>query len=139
MRRISFEEIFGCLEKPCDTLVLFHRAPDADAVGSAYAMKKLLEAMGSRAFCVCADELPVRLSFLMFGEQESVLPERIPSDLSPERIVSVDTASPSQLDLTYGNSNCRRCAQSSYLYLIPSLGFDDEGYQARVYVSRCRA
>ena len=98
MRRISFEEIFGCLEKPCDTLVLFHRAPDADAVGSAYAMKKLLEAMGSRAFCVCADELPVRLSFLMFGEQESVLPERIPSDLSPERIVSVDTASPSQLD-----------------------------------------
>ncbi len=98
MKHILFEEILSHLEKPCDTLVLFHRAPDADATGSAYVMKKLLEALGSRAVCVCADELPARLSFLFCGEQESVLPERIPTDFSVGRIVSVDTASPSQLD-----------------------------------------
>ncbi|MBE6590124.1 MAG: bifunctional oligoribonuclease/PAP phosphatase NrnA [Ruminococcaceae bacterium] len=99
--QISFDQIISCMEEPRDTLVLFHRAPDADAVGSAYAMKKLLEAFGSRAWCVCAGELPARLSFLLFGEQESVLPESIPQDMRVSRIVSVDTASPSQLDRLY--------------------------------------
>ena len=95
--RISFEEILPLIEDACDTLVLLHRNPDADAVGSAYAMKKILEALGSRAFCVCADEIPDRLRFLMYGEQESLLPEAIPADMKAERIVSVDSASPSQL------------------------------------------
>ncbi len=98
---ISFDSILPKLETVQDTLVLFHRAPDADAVGSAYAMKKILEALGSRAYCVCACEVSTRLSFLLFGEQGSVLSESIPSDFSVSRIVSVDTASPSQLDSLY--------------------------------------
>ena len=95
--RISFETILHGLSDAKDTLVLFHRSPDADAVGSAYAMKKILEALGSRAYCVCESEIPARLSFLLFGEQESVLPESIPDDFCVGRIVSVDTASPFQL------------------------------------------
>ena len=94
---LSFEEVIERLEAPADTLILFHRGPDADAVGSAFAMKKVLSDLGSRAFCVCADEVPARLLFLTDGEQESVLPEAIPEDFDVARIVSVDTASPSQL------------------------------------------
>ncbi len=96
-KQISFEEIRAHLESPADTLVLFHRGPDADAVGSAFALRQVLEALGSRAYCVSQDEVPVRLRFLMNGEQESTLPENLPEDFLPERIVSVDTASPSQL------------------------------------------
>lgn len=98
---IPFEDIVTHLEEPADTLVLFHRGPDADAVGSAFALKRVLEELGSRAFCVCANEVPARLRFLMNGEQESVLPEAIPADFEVARIVSVDSASASQLDRLY--------------------------------------
>ncbi len=99
--QITFDEIFPLLEETADTLVLFHRNPDADAIGSAFALKKIMEALGSRAFCVCACEIPSRLRFLMNGEQESVLPEAIPEDFDARRIVSVDCASISQLDRLY--------------------------------------
>jgi len=94
---LSFEEVLCELEAPADTLILFHRGPDADAVGSAFALKKLLTDLGSRAWCVSADELPAHLRFLTDGVQESVLVDSIPADFEVARIVSVDTASPAQL------------------------------------------
>lgn len=94
---LSFEDVLAALETPADTLVLFHRNPDADAVGSAFALRQILVALGSRAFCVCQDEIPARLRFLVGDEQQSVLPTAIPEELSPSRIISVDTASPAQL------------------------------------------
>lgn len=94
---LTFEEIISRITEPKNTLILFHRNPDADAVGSAYAMKKVLTDLGSRAWCVCGEELPSRLRFLCDGEQESVLPENIPEDFVNQRIIAVDTASPSQL------------------------------------------
>lgn len=100
-RALSFDEIISLISPPADTLVLFHRNPDADAVGSAFAMKKVLTDLGSRAWCVCESEIPARLRFLTDGEQDSVLPESIPADLEVARIVSVDTASPAQLGALY--------------------------------------
>lgn len=79
------------------TLILFHARPDGDAVGSAFALRALLTAMGMPAWCVCADEVPARLRFLMHETQESVLPAAIPADVAWSRTVSVDTASPAQL------------------------------------------
>lgn len=99
---LSFEEIFPRLSTPADTLILFHRNPDADAVGSAFALKKVLADLGSRAFCVCESEIPARLAFLTDGSQESVLPEAVPADFEVGRIVAVDTASPAQLGALYG-------------------------------------
>ena len=99
---LSFEELLPRLSTPTDTLVLFHRNPDADAVGSAFALKKVLADLGSRTFCVCESEIPARLGFLTDGlEQKSVLPEAIPADFEVGRIVSVDTASPAQLGALY--------------------------------------
>ena len=94
---LSFEELCERLEIPQTTLILFHRNPDADAVGSAFALKTLLENLGSQAYCICANEVPARLRFLMNGEQDSVLPDSIPDELEFERIISVDSASPAQL------------------------------------------
>ena len=97
MKELSFEEVLERLREPADTLVLFHRNPDADAVGSAFALRRVLEDLGSRAWCVCESELPERLRFLTDGLQESVLPESIPEDFENIRVFSVDSASPSQL------------------------------------------
>ncbi len=94
---LTFEETVARISEPMDTLVLFHRNPDADAIGSAFAMKQILQDLGSRAWCVCSDEIPPRLRFLSDGEQESVLPESIPEELAPARLLSVDTAAPNQL------------------------------------------
>lgn len=94
---LSFEELLERLCEPMETLVLFHRSPDADAVGSAFALRQVLESLGSRAYCVCQDEIPLRLRFLTHDLQDSVLPGSIPEDFNIERIVSVDSASPSQL------------------------------------------
>ncbi len=94
---LSFEEVIARIEEPMDTLVLFHRNPDADAVGSAFALKEVLRQLGSAALCACADETPARLRFLCEGEQESTRIEALPENFSPARVIAVDTASPAQL------------------------------------------
>ena len=87
-------------DKRC-VLILFHVNPDGDAAGSAFALRHALVAMGKSAFCVCSCEIPERLLFISEDAQSSVLPEAIPTDFEPDLIVSVDTASPSQLGSLY--------------------------------------
>ena len=96
-KKLKFDEVCEALAIPKNTLILFHTRPDGDAVGSAFALKLLLEAAGSRCWCVCTNEVPQRLNFLSEGIQTSALVESIPSDFAAERILTIDTASPSQL------------------------------------------
>ena len=83
------------------TLILFHRHPDGDAIGSGFGLKLILEAMGCTAYCICEDEIPERLRFLTEGLQDSVLKENLPADFAPTQIISVDTASPAQAGILY--------------------------------------
>ncbi len=94
---LSFEALCARLAQPLPTLILFHRNPDADAIGSAFALKTVLENLGSPSYCICSNEVPARLRFLLDGEQESILPDSVPADREFRRIVSVDSASPAQL------------------------------------------
>ncbi len=86
-------------ERLCEnksTLIVFHARPDADAVGSAFALRELLRLMGILSFCVCVDEVPERLHFISEHAQDSVVfDENIP--FGHERVISVDSASPAQL------------------------------------------
>ena len=82
-------------------LILFHINPDGDAIGSAFALRHALVSLGKRAWCISACEVPERLLFASEDSQDSVLPESIPEDFEPDLIVSVDTASPSQLGALY--------------------------------------
>lgn len=95
--RADFLTLCDGLAEKKSTLILFHIHPDADAIGSAFALRSLLLLAGSPAFCVCADRIPKRLDFLVRGEQSGTLPEDIPADFRIERVVSTDVASPSQL------------------------------------------
>jgi len=53
-------------------IFLCHARPDGDTVGSAYALKYALEAVGKTAQVLCADAIPARLEFLtaLDGEGE---------------------------------------------------------------------
>ena len=84
-----------------NVLILFHHNPDGDAAGSAFALKSFLDSIGKRAVCLCADEIPERLKFISDGMQESVAPQLLPEDFSPELVLTVDTASPTQLGKLY--------------------------------------
>ncbi len=95
--RLTLSEIADRIRGDVDSLVIFHRHPDGDAVGSGFALRLLLETMGCRTLCVCEDEIPERLHFLVGDKQESILPENLPADFIPAQIITVDTASPAQM------------------------------------------
>lgn len=93
----NLDELIEALEAPADTLIIFHRNPDADAVGSAFALQRVLEQLGSSTRCICCNEVPENLQFLMNDVQESVLSDAVLADFAPARIITVDTASLSQM------------------------------------------
>lgn len=93
----NLDQLISVLEIPTDTLIVFHRNPDPDAVGSAFALQRVLEQLGSPTRCICCNEVPANLQFLMNAVQESVLPEIVLSDFEPARIITVDTASLAQM------------------------------------------
>ncbi len=96
-RQLKLDEVCALVKERMDTLIIFHVRPDADAIGSAFALKLVLEAMGSRALCVCENEIPSRLAFLTEKHQRSARFESLDKNFEFERVITVDTASPSQL------------------------------------------
>ncbi len=100
-RQLTLAETAACLRTEVDTLIVLHRHPDGDAVGAGFGMRLVMEALGCRAFCVCEDEVPERLRFLVGDKQESILLEHLPADFHPTQILAVDTASPSQMGTLY--------------------------------------
>ena len=96
-KSFTFGNLCRLLETPKKTLVICHTRPDGDAIGSAFALKAILSKLGSETYCVCADEVPSRLKFLTASIQSSALSAAIPADFVPERIITVDTASVSQM------------------------------------------
>lgn len=68
-----------------DVVILCHRSPDGDTVGSAMALYYALKQLGKRAAVKCADPLPERFAYLY--------PEAF-DEISGRYVVAVDTASP---------------------------------------------
>ena len=96
-KQLKLDEVCDLLAERKDTLIIFHVRPDADAIGAAFALKLVLEAMGAKALCTCESEIPSRLAFLTEKHQKSARFENIDKNFEFERVITVDTASPSQL------------------------------------------
>lgn len=94
MTVLTFEETLARLRKPASTLILTHINPDPDTIGSAFALKKLLAALGSPARVVCCDRPAPRMNFLV-DDPEGLAYTGDGSEYG--RIVAVDVASSSQL------------------------------------------
>lgn len=80
---LTHKEAFGLLEKIDNILILTHRNPDGDAVGSVFALWNVLHEMGKRVR-VEIDTVSAALSFPVREEAFS--------DFEPDFVVTVDVA-----------------------------------------------
>ncbi len=65
-------------------LILTHSAPDGDTLGSAFALRAVLAAIGKQSYVVCPDGVPEKFRF--FAKEDAK------PDFEPETILSVDIA-----------------------------------------------
>ena len=96
-KEYTLDEICNYLVDKKNTLIIFHVRPDADAIGAAFALKLVLEAMGSKTICTCESEIPSRLAFLTDKHQRSTKFDNMDRTFEFQRVLTIDTASPSQL------------------------------------------
>ncbi len=95
MKTLSLQDVQNEVKIPKYTLILCHRNPDPDTLGSAFGLKAILEHYGSKVKVACCDKT-TRLAFITKGEDL-----RYEEDCY-ERIIAVDVASSAQLgDLSY--------------------------------------
>lgn len=90
-RRMFLTEVSLAVKEAKHTLILCHRNPDPDTLGSAFALKILLEHFGSRVDVACADKPSPRYDFITGGGTLEYKEEPY------ERIIAIDVASPKQL------------------------------------------
>lgn len=96
-RKYHIDDVCDFLAQKKNTLIIFHVRPDADAIGASFALKLILEAMGSKVYCTCESEIPSRLAFLTDKHQRSAKFDNMSPSFEFERVITVDTASPAQL------------------------------------------
>lgn len=91
MTRIDLKQALDIITAPKRTLVLCHKNPDPDTLGSAFALKHMLEYFGSAVDVASCDKPSSKFSFITGGDDLSY------TDKNYERIIAVDVASPMQL------------------------------------------
>lgn len=92
--QLSVTEAASIIENAESALIICHRNPDGDAIGSSFAMMRIFELMGKRAKVVCDSPAPPYLDFITDGDELSYVTG---DENYYSFVVSVDTASPSQL------------------------------------------
>ena len=90
MKKLNLTELQNEVKIPKYTLILCHRNPDPDTLGSAFGLKAILEHYGSKVKVACCDKT-TRLAFITKGEDLEY------NEDNYERIIAVDVASPMQL------------------------------------------
>jgi phosphoesterase RecJ-like protein len=82
--KISLSETAQLLKSKDNILLLAHKHPDGDTLGSSYALCRALTGQGKKANVICDDEIPKVLRFLANGVE--------PLLFEPEFIIAIDTA-----------------------------------------------
>jgi len=96
MNNITVHGICKALLKHDNFLVFTHENPDADTIGSCFALIETLRMIGKRAYPACCDRIPASLCFMTGGERDFHI-ENAPEDFTPQYYISVDVASSAQL------------------------------------------
>ena len=80
---LSLDETCLFLKEHDDYLILTHRSPDGDTLGSAFSLCKGLVSMGKNAWVICPDEIPAKFGY--FAKQWGSEPQN-------PTVISVDVA-----------------------------------------------
>ncbi|TCL42943.1 DHH family phosphoesterase [Harryflintia acetispora] len=81
---ISVKETARQLERAQDVVIVAHKSPDGDTLGSSFALLYALQALGKRARVECSDPFPKKYEYFLKGYQPEGFEERF--------VVSVDVA-----------------------------------------------
>lgn len=84
MNKIGVKECAALLKEFDNYLILSHRNPDGDTLGSAFALKRTLAKMGKKSMVRCIDEIHPKFSYL-WAELDN-------SDITFDKIIAVDVA-----------------------------------------------
>ena len=86
MSKISLNQAVSRLKEMEDVQILIHNFPDGDTIGSGYALCRMFQKMGKRAFVTCVRTVADRYSYITntVANQE----------FTPKYIVAVDIADP---------------------------------------------
>jgi len=82
---IGFSEAEEFLRGCRDALIIIHRNPDGDCIGSGYGLKDILTELGVRSRVVCHDEIPS-------PRYDFITSEGAGEEFEPETIITVDIA-----------------------------------------------
>ncbi len=72
-----------------NVLILAHKSPDGDTLGSSAALCRVLHALGKRARVLCSDAVPHKYAYLFEGVERQ--------EFEPGAVVAVDIAAPTLL------------------------------------------
>lgn len=90
-KKIDKAAAAGLLKQSDNILILTHRNPDGDTLGSAFALLHALKALGKTAVVDCSDHIHNKYSY-MWQNDSSVYCESASKAFSPDFIVAVDVA-----------------------------------------------
>lgn len=83
---MTYSDILKIFEEHDNFLILTHKSPDGDTLGSGFGLCYFLRDMNKKANVVNSDELPLRYDFIYEDYQ--------PQDFKPEYVIAVDIADP---------------------------------------------
>ena len=83
---MTFRDILNIFDTHDNFLILTHKSPDGDTLGSGFGLCYFLRAMGKHANVVNSDKMPERYDFLYEGYYQQ--------DFEPQYIIAVDIADP---------------------------------------------
>lgn len=78
--------VFDSVMEKDNIMIICHKNPDGDALGTAFALLQVLKNAGKRAFVACSDPVPPRMKFIA-DEQDN-----LDVIFEPDCIVAVDVA-----------------------------------------------
>ena len=84
MKRIDVMECVSLLKEFDNYLILTHRNPDGDTLGSAYALKRALDLLGKKSMVRCNDDIHPKFSYLWENVDNS--------EITFDKIIAVDVA-----------------------------------------------
>ncbi len=99
MKKIDIKDCVSLLRDNDNFLILSHRSPDGDTLGSAFALKRALDLMGKKSMVRCQDDTHPKFSYLWENLDNS--------DIEFDKIIAVDVADRKLLgeefDVLYGD------------------------------------
>ena len=84
MKKIDVKQCASLLKEFDNYLILSHRHPDGDTLGSAFALKRALDLLGKKSMVRCNDEMPEKFSYLWQNLDNS--------EIKFDKIIAVDVA-----------------------------------------------